>query len=49
MMSLFENEDNWEAVGSLRTEENMDGLLREQEGEWVGEIPYNRQQHCMYT
>lgn len=49
MMSLVENEDNREAVGSLRSEENMNGLLREQEGEWLREIQYNCQQHCMYT
>lgn len=38
MTSLVENKDNREAVGSLRTEENMNGLLRQQAGEWVREI-----------
>lgn len=49
MMSLVENEDNREGVGSLRTEETMNCLLREQEGERIREMQYNCQQHYMYT
>lgn len=48
-MSSVESEDSREGVERLRTEENVNGLLREQEGGWTREIEYNCQQHYMYT